>query len=51
MMRLLKSISINKDGIIIVEDAENGERREFDSMNDALESIGKEKNNDIRTSE
>lgn len=42
-MRLLKSISINRDGIIIVEDAETNERREFDSMNDALEFLGKEK--------
>ena len=42
-MKLLKSISINRDGIIIVEDAETSERREFDSMNDALEFLGKPK--------
>ena len=50
-MRLLKSISIDKDGILIVEDAETGERREFDSMHDAIEFLGKttqEKKNETR---
>ena len=41
IMRLLKSISVNNDGTIIVEDAENGERREFNSMHDAIEFLGK----------
>lgn len=42
-MKLLKSISVNKDGKILVQDHESYEWREFNSMTDALEFLGKEK--------
>lgn len=50
-MKLLKSISVSKDGKILVQDHESKEWREFDSMNDALESIGKENKNESRIAE
>lgn len=50
-MRLLKSISVGKDGKILVKDVQTKEWREFDSMNDALEFLGKENENETRTTE
>ena len=42
-MKLLKSISFSKDGKIVVQDTKSKKRRKFDSMNDALEFLVREK--------
>lgn len=49
-MKLLKAISVNKNRKILVQDYESKEWREFDSMIDALEFLGKEKEDEARTS-